>query len=149
MKNRFALVVTAVVAFAAFAVGAKAQAFDQLIVNVPYQFVVSGKTLPPGTYRLNRADSFTPRQLVLRNVENSASAALVVPTQIQSALQTNTAPDARHGLGFTFQEVGGQHFLTNIETANYVFAVPVSKSAVLEASNKSHQTSNGSGASGN
>ena len=148
MKKRFALILTPVLGFAALAIGAKARALDQLVVNVPYEFVVSGKTLPAGTYRLNRADNFAPRKLVLRNSENSA-VVLVIPSQVQNAVQTAPAPDARHGLGFTFEEIAGEHFLTGIETADYIFAVPVSKSAVLEASNKSHKGSMSSGTSGN
>lgn len=148
MKKRFALMLTAVAAFAALSIRAKAQASDQLVVKVPYEFVVSGKTLPAGTYRLNRADNFAPRKLVLRNSENSA-VVLVIPSQVQNAVQTATDADARHGLGFNFQEIGGEHFLTRIETADYIFTVPVSKSDILEASNKSHKGSMSSGTSGN
>jgi hypothetical protein len=142
MKNRFALVVTAMVAFAAMAIGAKAQDFNQLIVNVPYEFVVSGKTLPAGTYRLNRVESSASngRQLIIRNVKNSEGV-LVLPSEVQDARADK--------LGFTFREIGGEHFLSKIETTDYVFAVPVSKSEVLETRNKSHQDSKSSGASGN
>jgi len=54
MKKYFMRIATTVVGIAAFAVGAKAQASDQLIVKIPYEFVVSGTTLPSGTYRLSR-----------------------------------------------------------------------------------------------
>jgi len=49
---------------------------------------------------------------------------------------------------FTFQQVGGQHILTKIETAAHVFDIPVSKSAVLVAATKSHGTPAGSAISG-
>ena len=136
MKKRFALVVTAMIGFAALAIGAKAQEVDQVVIDVPYEFVVLGETLPAGTYRVNRFSTSAESELVLRSFENAAGV-LVVPSDVQDARADK--------LGFSFQEIGGQHFLTKIETAEHVFAIP--KSAVLEAI-KSHRGSKGSGASG-
>jgi hypothetical protein len=139
MKKHFARMVTVMVGFAALAISVKAQESDQVAVNVPYEFVVSGKTLPAGTYRLNRVDKSSNRELLLRSVENSAGV-LLVPSDVEDARADKPS--------FTFREIGGEHFLTQIETAEHVFGVPVSKSAVLEATTKSHQGSKGSGVSG-
>ena len=136
----FARTVTAIVGFAALAISAKAQEPDQLVIHIPHEFVVYGKTLPAGTYRVNRTEPAAEEQLVLRSVKNGEGV-LVVPSLVE---------DGRAGkLGFVFEEIAGQHFLTTIETAEHVFAVPVSKSEILEAANKSHQASKGSADSGN
>lgn len=140
MKKRLALILTALVGVAVLPIGAKAQEFDQLRVTVPYEFVALGKTLPAGTYRLSRIETSTVHELILKNVNNS-QAVLMVASEIQG-----TRADE---LGFTFRDIGGEHFLTKIKTGDYSFAVPVSKSAILEALNKSHQASKSSEASGN
>jgi hypothetical protein len=131
----FARIVVAMLGFAALAMGARTQEPDQLTIRIPYEFVASGKTLPAGTYRLNRTQTSPEQhQLVLRNVERAAGV-LVTPSEVEVAGAGKPA--------FTFQEIGGRHFLTQIHTAQYVFAVPVSKSVILEAANKSHQAPNG------
>jgi hypothetical protein len=137
---KFSRIVVAVVGFAALAIGARAQEFNQLIIHIPYDFVVLGKTLPAGTYRVTPTEPGADHQLLLRNVDN-AEGVLVLPNMVEEARADK--------FGFRFQEIGGQHFLSKIETANYVFTVPVSKSEILEATNKSHQSSKASGTSGN
>lgn len=141
MKKHFGRIITVMVGFAALAISAKAQESDQVIVDVPYAFVISGKTLPPGRYRVNEISTSNLHELVVRSFENRAGV-FVVPSEVVDA-------DARtHKLPFAFREVGGEHFLTQIETAEHVFTIPVSKSAILEAAAKSHQGSAGSSASG-
>lgn len=139
MKKHFVRIATAAFALAALAVGAKAQVSDQLIANIPYEFVAAGKTLPAGRYRVNRVDDFSGSRLVLSSYENRVSV-VVVPTESEEARGDKPS--------FTFQEIAGQHFLSKIETAEHVFTVPVSKSAVLEAAMKSQQRSTSSAASG-
>lgn len=129
MKKHFARIATAFFGFAALATAAKGQLMDQVVINIPYEFVVAGKTLPAGTYRVNRVSDFDQRELSLSSFENRA-AVFVLPSEVESARADKP--------GFTFQEIGGQHFLSKIETADHVFAIPVSKSAVQEAAMKSH-----------
>jgi hypothetical protein len=139
MKKYLVRIATAAFALAALAAGAKALASDQLIVNIPYEFVAAGKTLPAGTYRVNRLDDASGSQLVLSSYENRVGV-VVVSTEREDARGDKPS--------FTFQEIGGQHFLSRIETAEHIFTIPVSKSAVLEAAIKSPQRSTSSAASG-
>ena len=132
MKEHLTRMVTALFVLGALAISAKAQVSDQLIANIPYEFVVAGKTLPAGTYRVNRVADSNNRALVLSSFENGASALVI-------SIEVENAPDDKPG--FTFQEIGGQHFLSKIETAEHIFVFPVSKSTVLEAAMKSHQGS--------
>jgi hypothetical protein len=46
----------------------------------------------------------------------------------------------------SFATAGDEHFLSKIETANNVFTIPVSRAAILLASQKSH-TNSSSGSS--
>jgi len=131
MNKYFVGIFAAVFGMAAFAMAAKASTSDQLVVNVPYEFVVGGKTLPAGTYRINRVSDSSVGELALVNVENHAGV----------LLNASEWEDARVDQPkLQFQQIAGQHFLSTIETAEHVFSIPVSKSAVMEAM-KSHQGS--------
>jgi hypothetical protein len=131
MKKHFVGVLAAAFGMAAFAMAAKAATSDQLVVNVPYEFVVGGKTLPAGTYRVNRLSDANAGELALVNLENHAGV----------LLNASEWEDARANQPkLQFQQIAGQYFLSTIQTAEHVFAVPVSKSAVMEAM-KSHQGS--------
>lgn len=131
MKKYFIGVLAAVFGMAAFAVAGKATTSDQLVVNVPYEFVVGGKTLPAGTYRLTRLSDSNVGELALVNVDKHASV-LLNASEWEDV--RGDKPELR------FQQIAGQHFLSGIETAEHVFNIPVSKSAVMEAM-KSHQGS--------
>jgi hypothetical protein len=129
MKKHFVRIATALLGCAVLAIAVKAQAVDQLVINIPYEFVVAGKTLPAGTYRVTRVKNSDNRELALSSFENRVGV-LIVPSVVDTA-QADTPR-------FTFQQVGDQHFLSKIETLEHVFDIPVSKSAVLVAAAKSH-----------
>ena len=131
MKSYFVGVLAVVFGMAAFAVASKAGTSDQLVVNVPYEFVVGGKTLPAGTYRVSRLSDSNVGELALVNVEKHASV-LLSASEWEDA--HGNQPELR------FQQIAGQRFLSTIQTDEHVFAIPVSKSAVMEAM-KSHQGS--------
>jgi hypothetical protein len=114
-----------------------AQARDQIVVTIPFEFVVAGKTLPAGTYKVNRVSDTDPRTLFLSSFENRTSA-IVLPSQVEGG-----SADKVH---VSFERVGGQYFLSKIATADNVFTIPVSRLAILEAAaHKSTFASSGAG----
>src|ERR1700758_4412825 len=134
MKTYLLRIMLPVLAFAALALTAKAQDSDQLTVTIPYEFVVGNKTLPAGTYRLNHVSDLSDSALVLSSFENRTGV-VVLPSVWESARAGKA--------GLIFEHLDGQYFLTRIDTAEHVFAIPVSKSALLLASKKSNQNSAG------
>jgi hypothetical protein len=138
MKKYFVGILSAVFGMAAFAMAAKAATSDQLLVKIPYEFVVGGKTLPAGTYRVSRVSFDTEGELVISGVDHHAGA----------LVHADMWEDARsYDPKFQFEPIAGQHFLSGIQTGEHVFTIPVSKSAVMEAM-KSHQGSTTSTAAG-
>ena len=138
MKKYLAGIFAAVFSMAAFAMAAPAATSDQLLVNVPYDFVVGDKTLPAGTYRVSRVSTNNVGTLLLKNVDNH-SGVLLNASEWEDARADK--PELR------FQQVAGQHFLSAIETSEHVFNIPVSKSEVVLAM-KSQQGSPASNAAG-
>ena len=131
MKKLCFRIAVALVSFAGLGITAKAQVVDQIVVTIPFEFVVAGKTLPAGTYRVNRASDDRWAGLIFSSFENRASA-IVLPNEVESA---PADADKAH---VSFETAGNEHFLSKIETADSVFTIPVSHTAILLASGKSH-----------
>ena len=126
----------ALIGVAGLGVAAKGQAVDQIVVNIPYEFVVAGKTLPAGTYRVNRLSNIQPEVLILSSVDSRAGL-MVRSTEVEST--RSDKPEV------SFEQIDGQHFLSKIETADHVFTIPVSRSEILEAAAKSARGTPASG----
>jgi hypothetical protein len=103
---------------ATFAFTAKGQAVDQLVVKIPYPFVVAGKTLPAGSYVVSRANSQDVGALVISSFENHASV-VVLSREIAERADTDQ-------IGLSFKQIGGQYFLSKVETTQHAFTIPVS-----------------------
>jgi hypothetical protein len=117
-----------------------AQVVDQIDMTVPFEFVISDKTLPAGTYRVNRVWNDNLEALVITNTENNASAT-VLPTEVESSAAKKPQ--------VSFETAGGEHFLSKIETANHIFTIPVSRATLLLASGKSHSGAASGSSDGN
>jgi hypothetical protein len=130
MRKLCLRIAVALVSFAGSGITAKAQdqVVDQVVVTIPFQFVVAGKTLPAGTYHVNRVSEDKWAGLIFSSVENRGSA-IVHPIKVES-----TTDGKAH---VSFETAGGEHFLSKIETADNVFTIPVSRAAILLAE-KSH-----------
>jgi hypothetical protein len=140
MKKHCVRILSAFFGLAVLAVAAKGQTADQFVVNIPYEFVVAGKTLPAGSYRINRVSDKNERLLVISSFENRAGV-LVQPIEVAGKTDTEKP-------SVSFQTVGDQHLLSRIETAEHVFTIPVSSRAVLEAGMKTHSNPSASASSG-
>ena len=136
MRKHCLRILIVLFSFAALGMAARAQVRDQLAVTIPFDFVVGGKTLPAGTYNVNRVTDSDRRTLILYSVENHTSV-LIVPSQIEDG-----SSDKVH---VSFDRVGGQYFLSKIATADNMFTIPVSHSAIMElAARNSTSASSGS-----
>jgi hypothetical protein len=132
MKKLCSRIAVALVSFAGLGITAKAQVVDQIVVTIPFEFVVAGKTLPAGTYRVNPVSDDRWGGLILSGVKNHASA-IVLPNEVE-----NAPAEKAH---VSFETAGNEHFLSKIETADNVFTIPVSRKAILLALEKSHSDS--------
>ena len=137
MRMHYLRILIALIGVAGLGMAAKAQ--DQIVVNIPYEFVVAGKTLPPGTYRVDRLPDTDSGNLILSSFESSAR------VMVHSTAVERTQADKPK---VSFEQVDGQHFLSEIETADHVFTIPVSRSEIQEAAARSHSGTSASGSSG-
>jgi hypothetical protein len=129
MKRQYLRILVAVLGFAALGATVKANEIDQVVVTIPFQFVAAGKTLPAGTYRLNRVSGERFQGLFLSSFENRVGT-IVMPIEVESV--------AAETPQLTFEQVGDQHILSKIQTGDNVFNLRVPPAATLLASAPSH-----------
>ena len=105
-----------------FAVGlaaaAHAQEPDRLVVNIPYDFVVNGKTLPAGKYDVKRNSESNLRILSISSFEN----------HVYTVTLSEDVRDSREFRpGVTLIRTGERSVLTKVQTGEHVFTIPVSR----------------------
>jgi len=139
MKKKYASILLTLTCLLGLGVAAKAQIRGEIIVTLPFEFVVGGKTLPAGTYTLSRFSDDKFEGLILSSYENRTSV-FVHPIEIESAHADKPS--------VSFERVREQHFLSRIQTANDVYNIPLSRSVITEATARPHDNGSASGSSG-
>ncbi len=78
MKRQYLTVLSTLICVLGLGLGARAQEEGTVVARVPYDFVVGGRVLPAGSYRVSRVD-FPPgsRELEISSYETRASVVLV------------------------------------------------------------------------
>jgi hypothetical protein len=139
LMKKYARILAAVTLLFGLGVAAKAESSTEIVVTLPFEFVASGKTLPAGTYTADRLTDGRFTGLRLTNRANGTSV-FVLPNEVEST--------SAYKPKVSFKQVGEQHFLSAIQTANEVYKIPVYRSVILEAAAKSHGTVSVSGSAG-
>jgi hypothetical protein len=80
-----------------------------------------------------------PDVLILTSFENRTNAIVLPTTKVDSS-----SADKAH---VSFEEVGGEYFLSKIETADHVFTIAMSRSEILDATSRSNSGTSASGSS--
>ena len=81
MRSRTRLVVALVMATVLGAFAGTALAASAVSVNVPFEFMVNGKTMPEGTYQIQFAGTKSS-VLIVRNVKNGQNVLVPVVTRL-------------------------------------------------------------------
>jgi hypothetical protein len=130
MRKNYIRILIALIGFVGSGVATKAQVFDQVEAKINHEFMVEGKTLPAGSYEVERAKPSDDRELVIRNIDTDQRA-IIAPAVVE-----NTPTNSTNHAAISFERVGGELLLNKIETADHIFTIPVSSSEIEEA--KSH-----------
>jgi hypothetical protein len=115
MTKLYLTVVLTLTCLLAQGVSAHAQDVNRVVVNIPFEFVAGGKTLPAGTYSVSRVSPQTSPSLIVRGDHDSA---LVLPV-------VSDGIPAEH-VGLIFERVGDKHLLNKVETpgGSYTILTP-------------------------
>jgi hypothetical protein len=137
--KKYARILVAVTFLFGLGVAANAETRAEVEVTVPFTFVVRGQTLPAGTYIVKRI-SDQPFDVLLLTSKDNGTGVFVKPDEMEGA--SDYKPTV------SFHTEGEQHFLSKIQTAEYVYNFPVSHSVILAAAAKPRVTAPVSGSAG-
>lgn len=124
MKQQLASVLLIIMSLFGLATGAKAATHREIVLNIPYDFVVGGRTLPAGKYTVSRLSDDSRGVLSIVNDEQGPSVFVFA-----SHFEINPADTATIHL----EHVGGMYFLHTIETLNGVYTLPLPDSVLAMA----------------
>jgi len=127
MKQQLANVLLIITSLFGLAAGAKAETHREIIVKLPYEFVVAGRTLPAGTYTVSRLSDDRLAGLSIVSQEQR-SGVLVLANQFENRPGDDTK--------VLFERVGDMYFLSSIVTLDGVYTLPLPRSAVLMAKSR-------------
>ena len=129
--KKYARTLIAVTFLLGLGVAAKAETQTEVVAKVPFQFVVDGKTLPAGTYTVRSLSGDPQGVLLLTNDDNTAS---------MFVLPVSTAQPSAYRPKVAFKQVGKHYLLSSIQTADFVYNIPVSRSLATVTAAKPNET---------
>jgi hypothetical protein len=86
-----------------------AQASSRVVVNVPFSFVVSGESLPAGSYEISRLSAYSEKALLIRSLGGDRRVAVLTETG-QTGLKIKKSQ-------ISFRQYGDLFFLAEVRTA--------------------------------
>jgi hypothetical protein len=89
------------------ATSVSAQSNHNLVVTIPFEFAIRGKTLPPGEYIVKRVSSDRPEVLSIGSVDVGTTGVAVLTSNIR-------AKTTQRQSTLVFNQYGSQYFLSQI-----------------------------------
>ena len=121
MKKQYLTVLFTFICVLGLGLGARAQNEDTVVAKVSFDFVINGKVLPAGTYRVSRVNTSGSRELEISSYD-ARTGVLLIPTVFDDS-------QAGHAQ-LNFEHVGNKYFLSAIETPIGTYDVTVPHSAI-------------------
>jgi hypothetical protein len=131
IMKKYTRILVALTFLLALGVGANAETHAEISVTLPFEFVAGKTTLPAGKYIVKRI-SEQPFDVLMITSYDKGTSVFVNPIEMEDA--SDYKPNV------TFRTVGEQHYLSEIQTADYVYNFHVSRSVILAAAAKPHDT---------
>jgi hypothetical protein len=136
MKKQYLTVLFTLACVLGLGLGARAEEVDTVVANVPFNFVIAGKILPAGAYRVSRVNTAGNRELEISSYD-ARTGVLLIPTVFDD-FQTGDAQ-------LNFEHAGNKYFLSAIETPIGTYAITIPPSAIELARMEQQGTSSSGG----
>jgi hypothetical protein len=136
MKKQYLTILFTLICILGFGLGARAQEEDTVVAKVPFDFVIAGKILPAGAYRVSRVNTAGSRELEISSYD-ARTGVLFLPTVFDD-FQTGHAE-------LNFEHVGNKYFLSAIETPIGTYDITIPPSAIKLARMEQQGTSSSGG----
>jgi hypothetical protein len=129
--NKHTKILVAITLLLGLGMAANAETRREIRVTLPFGFVAGKTTLPAGNYLVERISDQPFNVLMITNY-NTGTSVFVNPVEMEDA--------STYKPSMSFRAVGDQHFLSGIQTGDYVYNFRVSSSVTLEAAAKPSDT---------
>jgi hypothetical protein len=93
-RKQYLRILIALIGVAGLGIAAKSQEADKIVVSMPYEFVVVGKTLSAGTYGVSGGPIYNAPTLPLRSLSSSKHEVdiEIEPTRARNFRRFSSAP---------------------------------------------------------
>jgi hypothetical protein len=135
MKKSYLTAVLTLTCLLGVGISARAQDTEGVRVNVPFEFVAGGTTLPAGTYSVGRLSGDAHSGIAIRGYGNGA---FVLPMVVDGT------PAEQPKL--SFEHVGDKYFLSEVDTPGGVYSFTLPRAMVELVQVKDQGTVSSSGA---
>ena len=75
-------------------------------INIPFEFIIRGETLPPGTYIVKRSSSDKPEMLLISSTDGG-SGVYILTTNVEARTSQSVSK-------LVFRQYGDQYFLSQV-----------------------------------
>jgi hypothetical protein len=127
MKKSYLTAVLTLTCLLGLGISARAQDTEGVRVNVPFEFVVGGATLPAGTYTVGRVSPEPYSSLAISGYRHGA---LVLPIAIDGPRTEQPK--------LSFEHVGDKYFLSEVDMPGGIYTLAFPRAMVVLAQVK-HQ----------
>jgi hypothetical protein len=134
MKTSYFTALLTLTCLLGLGISARAQDTEGVRVNVPFEFVAGGTTLPAGTYTVGRLSLDAHSGIAISSYGNEA---FVFPISVDGTRAGQPK--------LSFEHVGDKYFLSEAETPGgvYTFALPRAMVALAQAKDQGTVSSSG------
>jgi hypothetical protein len=129
MKKSFVTVVLTLTCLLGLGISASAQDASNIVVNVPFEFVAGGKTLPAGTYSVGCVFPESDLTLIIRSLDKGE---FLLPVVFDGASGGHAK--------LSFEQVGDTYFLSKVQTPAGVYTIGTRRAMTKLAQMKDHGT---------
>jgi len=133
MKKSYSIILLTLTCLLGLGTSARAQDARAVAVNVPFEFVAGGKTLPAGKYTVSR-NSEAQTALVIRS---SNDGALILPIVFDGVAVDHAE--------LSFEHLGDKYFLSEVGTPAGTYTMPIPRAMTKVAQMKDNSTMSPSG----
>jgi hypothetical protein len=127
MKYRLGNSLLILTSLCGLVMGARAETHREVVLNIPYEFVAGGRTLPAGMYTVSRLSDDRLAGLSIVSYEQR-SGVLVLTNQFENR--------PREDAKVRFERVGDMYYLSSIQTLDGVYTISLPRSISVLARSK-------------
>ena len=129
--KKYTRILVAMMFLLGLGMAANAEPQPEVTVNMPFEFVAGETTLPAGAYVVKR-NAGQPFDILMITSRDKGTSVFLNPIEMEHA--------STYKPSVSFRKIGEQHIISRIQSADFVYNFPASRSATLASAAKPSAT---------